>query len=105
MDRNDRSTVADARQRPSSPPSLRKPVAHGTMFGPWRYDARAGTLDFVREGGRFPSSAKSPGWWIPVDRALRSLQHEGYVPSKSWLTAHDVTDYVRALSRLSGASA
>jgi len=103
MDRNDRSTVADARQRPSSPPSPRKPVAHGTQFGPWRYDAHARTLDFVREGGRFPSTVESPGWWMPVDLALHKLQHEGYVPAKTWLTSQDTADYVRALCRLSEA--
>lgn len=99
------NTVADARQRPNRPPSLHKPVAHGTMFGPWRYDARARTLDFVREGGRVSSSAQSPGWWISIDRALHSLQNEGYVPAKTWLSSQDTADYVRALHRLSEAQA
>ena len=99
------SVKLDSRQRACLPPSPHKPVAHGAFFGPWRYDARARTLDFVREGGRFPSRAKSPGWWIQVDRALHSLQTSGYVPQKTWLSSHDVADYVRALSRLGEAQA
>jgi hypothetical protein len=93
------NTSTVVKPQPSLPRT--KPVGHGAMFGPWRYDARHRTIDFMREDGPFPSSIYRPGWWIRVDRALHLSRTEGYLPQKTWLTASDVADFERALQALS----
>jgi hypothetical protein len=75
-------------------------VAHGTRFGSWRYDARVNTLDFVPLDGRLHSTVRNPAWWIRVPDAQRALRKKGYVPEKTWLTAEDQADYLRALREL-----